>query len=175
MIGYCELCKRLGDLGECQMCGKRACGSCMRAVDGKKYCVSCMKKAAKEDPKAVEKRQNVFAVFLLLVMLGSFAIVYPKYREIEGRSKYTDFYGFVPVEHNRTSDSLIIVFENQINQPVSLASVRSTGNCTFDGGRVGPEKRLIVSCDNASATRVYLNYAVGGVSVSTSGRIPPEN
>jgi len=175
MIGYCELCKRLGDLGDCQMCGKRVCGACMRTVGGKKYCVSCMKKAAKEDPKAMGQKQTLFAIFLLLVTLGSFAVVYPKYKEMEGKSRYVDFYGFVPVEHNRTSDSLVVVFENQINQPVSLASVRSTGNCNFNGSKVEPAAQIIVSCENASATRVYLDYAVGGVSISASGRIPFEN
>lgn len=172
MIGYCELCRRLGDLNECSLCGRRVCGSCMRTVGGKRYCIACLKKVSEESPGATKRQENRLAVFTLLLLIGSFVILYPKYLELEKRSVYSDFSGFVPVDHNRTSGRLVVLFENQINQPVAISSIRSTGNCAFDGSRVEPNARLLASCENSSATRVYLEYSVGGFAVSTSGRIP---
>lgn len=136
--------------------------------------MSCMKKAAKETPEAAGRRLDALAVVVLLFIVGSAILLYPKYVEFEKRARYADFSGFVPVEHNRTSEGLVVLFENQINQPVTIASIKSTGNCSFGSRRVEPNDKLVVSCDNSSAARLYLEYSVGGFAISASGRIPFE-
>ena len=111
-------------------------------------------------------------ISLVAISLVVFITLFPKYEQLDVRTRYVNFHGFTPVEHKLTNDTLEIVFQNQFTEPLFLNSIKANRKCEFNKTELKPMDNVTVYCYNVTTNTLSLDYVVGGLHIETSGQLP---